>query len=229
MRKPVNGDPRISTQFAVADSLAKFGKHSGIDYAVGPGTELFAPEDGTVTDHVFETYQGNVVQIKSGANFHRLMHCSDILVSPGQKVVEGQLVARSGATGKGITGPHVHHDISPNKFPSKFDFINPLTFAGMPVNQTAVYNNSQPGDPMAGKTLFLKPVDRWRVYDTNTEPKVGREKAFLRPALFKEGPNGQPGLTYQILSSTKWPHVFTIQTHDYGKVNIFVDSDGEIY
>jgi murein DD-endopeptidase MepM/ murein hydrolase activator NlpD len=225
MRKPIDGNPRISTQFNVPDSAAKFGRHSGIDYAVGTGTNVYAPEDGEVTDWTFETYQGHVVQIKSAGVYHRLMHNTDILVSPGQHVVEGQLVARSGATGKGVTGPHVHHDISPSKIPTKFDFINPIGYPGSFPPPTP----QQVADPLAGKTLFLHPVPRWRVYPVDVIPKVGNEKGVLLPGSFREGPNGQPGLTYRIISSTKYPHTVTIRTQAYGVVNIYVDSDGEIY
>ena len=59
--------------------------------------------------------------------------------------------------------------------------------------------------------------DYWRVYPLNKAPIVGNECGYLRPKKFG-------GLTYDILD---WPqdNVVTIQTQDYGKVNIYVGAD----
>ncbi len=57
----------------------------------------------------------------------------------------------------------------------------------------------------------------WRVYKTNVAPVVGNECGKLNPALFG-------GLTYEILASPM-PHVVTIQTRDFGRVNIYVGTE----
>src|SRR3954467_9488769 len=101
MRRPVDPPFSISTEFGVPDSAAKFGRHAGIDYAVPSGRGVFAPVSGTVTDYVWGDYHGNVVQIFDGTYYYRMMHNTELLVSSGQLVVEGQLVAKSGATGLG--------------------------------------------------------------------------------------------------------------------------------
>lgn len=65
------------------------------------------------------------------------------------------------------------------------------------------------------KTLYLpKTADSWRVYPTNKDPVVGNECGFLYPSKFG-------GLTYEVLA-TPQTDVVTIQTRDYGKVNIYV-------
>lgn len=136
MRRPVNEPYSISTEFGVKDSSARYGRHAGVDYAIPSGREVFAPVSGIVTDYTWGEYHGNVVQILADDNkkYHRLMHNSRLLVKPGDHVHEGQLVARSGATGKGVTGPHVHWDISPEKIPSSFNFLSPadLLFSKQP-------------------------------------------------------------------------------------------------
>jgi len=124
MRIPVNQPYTISTPFGVPDSNAKFGRHAGLDFAVPTGRNVYAPISGTVTNYVWSEYHGHVVQIFDGKNFHRLMHNSQLLAKPWEKVTEGQLVAKSGSTGLS-TGPHSHWDISPEKFPTKFSFIDP--------------------------------------------------------------------------------------------------------
>lgn len=54
----------------------------------------------------------------------------------------------------------------------------------------------------------------WRVYKTNVAPIVGNECGKLKPSKFG-------GLTYEILAKPQ-KDVVTIQTQDYGKVNIYV-------
>lgn len=127
MRRPVNSPYWISTEFGVKDTAAMFGKHAGVDYAVGIGTSIFAPVSGTVTSYTWGLYHGNVVQIKADdGRYHRLLHNSRVLVTPGQRVSEGQEVAKSGATGLGVSGPHAHWDIATEQNPSSFaTFISP--------------------------------------------------------------------------------------------------------
>jgi len=65
------------------------------------------------------------------------------------------------------------------------------------------------------KILILPATaESWRVYPLNKPPTVGNEIGYLRPKKFG-------GLTYEILA-TPLAHVVTIQTRDFGKVNIYV-------
>lgn len=128
MRRPVNAPYTISGEFGdYYGAAAKFIYHSGVDYALPTGREVYAPVSGTVTSYTWAEYHGHVVQIFDGQFYHRLMHNSSLRVTPGQRVVEGQLVALSGATGRGVTGPHVHWDICKKQTPTAFaDFIPPV-------------------------------------------------------------------------------------------------------
>ena len=68
------------------------------------------------------------------------------------------------------------------------------------------------------KTLYLPATaDKWRIYPLDKAPVVGNEKGFLFPSKFG-------GLTYDIIA-TPMKDVVTIQTRDYGKVNIYVASN----
>lgn len=65
------------------------------------------------------------------------------------------------------------------------------------------------------QTLYLpKSASSWRVYPTNKTPVKGNEKGFLNPAKFG-------GLSYEVIAKPQ-KDVVTIETSDFGKVNIYV-------
>lgn len=68
--------------------------------------------------------------------------------------------------------------------------------------------------PVAKKKLHLPASSTsWRVYPLNKAPRKGNEKGFLNPKKFG-------GLTYEIIGNPQ-KDVYTIQTRDFGKVNIY--------
>ena len=83
-------------------------------------------------------------------------------------------------------------------------------------HRAGVTTSSKPSTSTSKKkSVYLpKTATSWRVYKTNVAPVVGNECGFLYPSKFG-------GLTYEILA-TPQKDVVTIQTRDYGKVNIYV-------
>jgi len=82
--------------------------HRGLDYHAKEGTPIVAANAGTVVLAQELYYEGNCVIIDHGQQFMTLyMHLSQIQVSEGQRVREGQQIGLSGATGL-VTGPHLH-------------------------------------------------------------------------------------------------------------------------
>lgn len=83
--------------------------HSGLDIAYPTGTQINAVESGVVilaadTNNGY----GNHIKIDHGNGVVTLYgHCSKLLVSKGQKVEKGQVIAEVGATGR-VTGAHLH-------------------------------------------------------------------------------------------------------------------------
>src|SRR4051794_18698234 len=68
--------------------------HGGVDYALNHETELYACADGQVYSAGWDTTGfGNCLQIDHGGVRSLLAHLSQILVSPGERVARGQLVA----------------------------------------------------------------------------------------------------------------------------------------
>ena len=82
--------------------------HYGVDVAAPVGAEVRAPAPGVVTlaePDLF--YSGGTVIIDHGhALSSSFLHLSRVLVKPGQRVEQGELIARVGATGR-ATGPHL--------------------------------------------------------------------------------------------------------------------------
>lgn len=82
--------------------------HFGVDIARPPGTPVVAPADGVVTLAVPDMFfSGGTLIIDHG---HKLsssfLHLNRLLVEPGQRVKQGQVVAEVGATGR-VTGAHL--------------------------------------------------------------------------------------------------------------------------
>lgn len=93
--------------------------HSGIDIGVDEGTPVHAADSGVV---IYSgsglTGYGNVVIIDHGNGLSTLYaHNSVLLVSEGESVSKGQVVAYSGMTGY-ATGPHVHFEVRVNGSPT---------------------------------------------------------------------------------------------------------------
>ena len=86
--------------------------HGGLDLAMPYGTDIRAAKAGTVTLKVYSNSgYGYHIMIDHGGGLSTLYgHCSELLVSEGQHVEQGQLIARVGSTGYS-TGPHCHFEV----------------------------------------------------------------------------------------------------------------------
>ncbi|HEY3502252.1 MAG TPA: M23 family metallopeptidase [Actinocatenispora sp.] len=88
--------------------------HPGVDLAVPTGTPVYAAHSGTVTLAGWDGGYGNGVEIDDGGGISTVYgHNSSVVVSAGQQVRRGQLIAYAGATGD-ATGPHVHFELRLN-------------------------------------------------------------------------------------------------------------------
>lgn len=98
--------------------------HGGIDFPVSTGSNVYAAASGTVilVKYLNCSY-GRYLIIDHGDGLSTLYaHNSQILVSVGDKVSAGQVVAKSGSTGNS-TGPHCHFEVRVNG-----SQVNPLNY-----------------------------------------------------------------------------------------------------
>ena len=85
--------------------------HNGADIRAANGTKIRAPFAGTVILTGFHYYAGGSVYIDSGNGvITAFFHLSEINVKKGDKIEKGQVVAKSGSTGR-VTGPHLHYSL----------------------------------------------------------------------------------------------------------------------
>ena len=82
--------------------------HFGVEVAAPTGTEVSAPADGVVTlVHPDVFFSGGTLILDHGHGLSSaFLHLSRILVEKGERVVQGQLIAEIGETGR-ATGPHL--------------------------------------------------------------------------------------------------------------------------
>ncbi|MBE7027464.1 MAG: hypothetical protein E7407_00335 [Ruminococcaceae bacterium] len=88
--------------------------HSGIDLAAPGGSNILAAAGGTVRSAGWNGGYGYCVVIDHGGGIATLYgHASKLLVSSGQKVSKGQVIALVGTTGMS-TGNHLHFEVLKN-------------------------------------------------------------------------------------------------------------------
>ncbi|AIS52049.1 putative metalloprotease [Thermoanaerobacter kivui] len=120
---PVQGT--ITSPFGTRKSPYGYGTefHPGIDIAVSVGTPVRAAGKGVVTYAGWLSGYGKAVIIDHGYGIQSVYgHNSQIIVKVGQTVKRGDIIAKSGNTGRS-TGPHVHFEVRVNGNP-----VNPMNY-----------------------------------------------------------------------------------------------------
>lgn len=98
-------------------------KHSGVDLRAGIGTPVYAPSQGVVRSAGWMRGYGRIVIIDHDNGYStRFAHLDEYLVEMGDRVAKGELIAKSGNSGRS-TGPHLHYEIRKDEVA-----VDPLTF-----------------------------------------------------------------------------------------------------
>lgn len=86
-------------------------QHPGLDVAVPMGTPIRAAGGGTVAEAGDDPEYGHFILINHPDGYQTMYgHASRLLVSPGELVPAGAVIALSGSTGRS-TAPHLHFEI----------------------------------------------------------------------------------------------------------------------
>ncbi len=97
--------------------------HEGVDVVAPMGSPIVAPAAGRVIQAGREQGYGLMVKIDHGNGLVSVYaHAKRLVVSSGQRVVRGQMIATVGNSGLS-TGPHLHYELWRNGKP-----VDPLTF-----------------------------------------------------------------------------------------------------
>ncbi len=116
---------RVSSQYGGRTSpiTGRWEFHNGIDIPAAYGTNIYASNSGKVTIATYHWSYGNYIMVDHGGGYATLYaHCSKLLVSVGDKVTRGQVIAHVGSTGSS-TGNHLHFSLYENSA-----HTNPMKF-----------------------------------------------------------------------------------------------------
>ena len=101
----------ITSYFGNRDAGVGSTNHKGIDIAGSYGQDIRAADSGTVIYADWMNGYGYLVQIQhDNGDVTYYGHCSELNVSVGDRVYQGQVISQMGATGI-ATGVHVHFEV----------------------------------------------------------------------------------------------------------------------
>jgi murein DD-endopeptidase MepM/ murein hydrolase activator NlpD len=114
---------KITSYFGYRRIFGSRSYHSGIDIAAPKGTAIKAADGGKVTFSGTKGNYGKLVIITHDDGTQTYYgHCSSLLVSAGERVYQGQTIAKVGSTGRS-TGNHCHFEVR-----IKGSSVNPLNY-----------------------------------------------------------------------------------------------------
>ena len=122
---PATQGSRISSYFGPRSSPTRGAStnHKGIDIPCPTGSDIVASAAGTVVVSQYSSSAGYYIMIDHGNGVSTVyMHNSQLVVSVGQSVEQGQVIAKAGSTGYS-TGSHCHFGVMING-----SYVNPLDY-----------------------------------------------------------------------------------------------------
>jgi murein DD-endopeptidase MepM/ murein hydrolase activator NlpD len=115
--RPSDGRRTSGFGYRMHPILGRRRMHTGVDFGASYGSAIRAAASGVVILAQYNHGYGNCIIIDHGNNTTTLYgHASALLVSEGQTVQAGQVIARVGSTGLS-TGPHLHFEVRRNGVP----------------------------------------------------------------------------------------------------------------
>lgn len=122
-------DPEGDGTYTMHPAIDIVVRENGVN--VSYGKNIIAAQSGKVLVRGYSDVGGNYITIDHGDGYRTYYgHCSKIIVSAGQYVEKGEVIAYIGNTGY-VTGPHVHFQVMQVKN-GVVNRLNPLNFVTPP-------------------------------------------------------------------------------------------------
>lgn len=113
--------------------------HAGLDIVTFTGTPVYAPGGGVIEFVGYRGGYGLTIEINHGFGYTSLYsHLSKAEVRKGQKVKRGDLIAKTGSSGRLSTGPHLHYEVRHNGIA-----LNPKSFIYEDVDLFEIVDSSK--------------------------------------------------------------------------------------
>ena len=91
-------------------------KHTGIDFQMPEGSNVYATADGVVEFARYNDNYGNYVRVKHSDMYSsQYSHLTRATVKQGDKITQGQVIGLVGSSGVLSKGPHLHYEIIKDK------------------------------------------------------------------------------------------------------------------
>ena len=217
------------TQGFISQGFRKY-QHEGIDIAGASGTPIVAAASGTVVKAGWDDWGlGNAITIKHlDGSITVYGHNRRLLVSKGQQVIQGQIIAEMGSTGNS-TAPHLHFEVHPNGRIA-VDPLRLLTSLTASVNSSSIQQVHNPNRPVAKEVSPSQPISiGFAPVSTNTKCNgitiIEGETASTRVKVCEE--KGQLFYIGQLKQSPSQP--IKIQALNIGKSRYRADNGSFYY
>lgn len=150
LKSPLKFDPIVTSRFSMRRRHPVLGVHRahlGVDYRAPTGAPVVAVADGRVVAASYSRGAGRMVHLRHANGLEtQYLHLSAATVRPGDRVQQGDVIGRVGATGL-ATGPHLDYRVRKDG-----QFVNPV----------AVHQAMPPGEPVPSADMSAFEAARHR-------------------------------------------------------------------
>ena len=169
----------------------QFKRHEGVDLRAPINSEVMAVADGEIAATGYGPVTGFYVTVNHADGWSsRYLHLNKINVQTGDKVLRGNVIALSGASGR-TNGPHLHLELSHRQQPA-----NPMAMLSV-ATSTPNLARAQ-AVAVEEKKIVVEPVDITPVItlisgegeDMQIGVRMGKKTAFYSPREPVETANG---------------------------------------